>query len=103
MKSLTIFIHTGDQQDMTNLLHGIEQVHGFTMARVEGHGAIPEQDAFLAARDKVVGSIPHVRVDIVLEDEDVDETLALIRQATNGGGLAGAYYFVAPVEQEGRL
>lgn len=103
MKSLTIIAHTDDQQELTNQLRTIEQVKGFTLNHIEGHGVEPEQDAFLSARDDVVGSSPRVRADVVLQDSDLDTVLNALRNATGGGNMKGAYYWVTAVEQEGHL
>jgi len=103
MKSLTIIVHTDDQQDLTKQLRSIEQVAGFTLTHLEGHGVEPEHDAFLAARDKVVGASPRVRADIVLQDSDLDTALHALRDAKKLGKIKGAYYWVSPVEQEGHL
>jgi nitrogen regulatory protein P-II 1 len=103
MKSLTIVVHTDDQQDLTNQLREIDQVQGFTISHIEGHGIEPEQDAFLSARDDVVGSSPRVRADIVLQDSDVDTVLDALRDVVGTGNMKGAHYWVTAVEQEGHL
>jgi len=103
MKNLTIFIHTDDQQDLTNQLRTIEHVKGFSLFRVEGHGQEAEHDAFLSARDNVVGSSPRIRADVVLKDGDVDTVLDAFRNMTSTGKMKGAHYWVTAVEQEGHL
>jgi len=103
MKSLTIIIHTDDQQELTNQLRTIGQVQGFTMNHVEGHGIELEHDAFLSARDKVVGGCPRVRADIVLQDSDLDDVLSALRAAREDGKMKGTYYWVTAVEQDGHL
>ncbi|MBL4852877.1 MAG: DUF3240 family protein [Robiginitomaculum sp.] len=102
MKNLVIIIHANGQQDMSDLLRGLEVVPGFTFTRVEGHGAQSEQDMFLSARDKVVGFIPRMRVDILLADNDVETVLTAVRDAPNGGHFEGVYWCL-DVEQSGRL
>ncbi len=102
MKHLTLIIHTNVQQDMADQLRTLEQVSGFTFSHVEGHGVQAESDAFLSARDKVVGYTPRVRVDILLEDGDVDSVLESLRNATYGVEGHGIYWITA-VEQSGRL
>jgi nitrogen regulatory protein P-II 1 len=97
MKCLTIITHTDDQQELINQLRTIEQVQGFSLSHVEGHGQEPEHDAFLSARDDVVGSTPRVRADIVLQDSDVDTVLDALRN------VVGARYWITAVEQEGHL
>jgi len=103
MKCLTIIIHTDDQQELTNQLRTIGQVQGFTMNHVEGHGIEPEQDSFLSARDSVVGAIPRLRADIVLQDSDLDVVLNTLRNARASDQMKGAYYWVTAVEQDGHL
>jgi len=102
MKNLVIIIHANAQQDISDLLRNLEVVPGFTFTHVEGHGAQSERDTFLSARDKVVGFIPRMRVDILLEDKDVETVLAAVRSAPNGGHFSGLYWCV-DVEQSGRL
>jgi nitrogen regulatory protein P-II 1 len=101
MKNLTLIVHADIEQALTDMLRGLEQVSGFTFTHVEGHGAQDEGDPQLSARDRVVGYTPHVRVDILLKGEDVDEVLRALRAS---GGLAGrGLYWITPVEQHGRL
>ncbi|MBN4080299.1 DUF3240 family protein [Beggiatoa alba] len=102
MKLLTLIIHTHIQQDLADQLRNMDQVSGFTFCHVEGHGVQVENDPFLSARDKVVGYTPRVRVDILLEDSDVDPVLNSIRSTTQG--IEGrSIYWVTAVEQNGRL
>ena len=102
MKNLTLIIHTNAQQDLADRLCAMEQVPGFTFSHVEGHGVHVEHDPFLSARDKVVGYTPRVRVDILLEDADVDTVLDRLHTTRNGVDGRGIYWITA-VEQSGRL
>ena len=102
MKHLTLIIHTNAQQGLADQLRDIEEVSGFTFCHVEGHGVEVESDPFLSAKDKVVGYTPRVRVDILLDDTNVDVVLTLLRESENS--IAGqGYYWVTPVETEGHL
>ncbi len=106
MKHLTLIIHTNVQQDMADQLRNLEQVSGFTFSHVEGHGVQAESDPFLSARDKVVGYTPRIRVDILLEDSNVESVLDALRNNTYGVEGADKYrgiYWVTAVEQNGRL
>ena len=102
MKHLTLIIHTNVQQDLADRLRNMEQVSGFTFSHVEGHGVQVEHDPFLSARDKVVGYVPRVRVDILLEGDDVDTVLDTLRSTRNGADGQGIYWVTA-VEQNGHL
>ncbi len=102
MKNLTLIVHADIQQALADVLHGLKEVEGFTFTPVEGYGPQDERDSQLSARDRVVGYTPHVRVDIVLDDKDVETVLAALRDS--GCGVVGrGVYWVAPVERQGRL
>jgi len=102
MKHLTLIIHTNTQQDLADQLRSMEQVSGFTFSHAEGHGVQAESDPFLPARDKVVGYTPRVRVDILLQDCDVDTVLDTLRNSTYGIKGQGIYWLTG-VEQNGQL
>lgn len=102
MKKLTLIVHTDVQQALADSLREIPAVTGFTSTPVEGHGPQDGSDALLPARDRVVGFVPHVRVDILLEDDDVQTVLEALR-ASNCGVAGRGVYWVTPLEQQGRL
>jgi nitrogen regulatory protein P-II 1 len=102
MKNLMLIVHADLEQALADTLRSFAQVTGFTFTRVEGHGSQDEYDSALSARDRVIGFTPHVRVDILLRDEDVDEILQALRAADCG--LAGrGIYRVTAVEEQGTL
>lgn len=102
MKNLVMIIPAGAQQNVADALRSLTQLQGFTFTHVEGHGSQVENDPFLSVRDKVVGYTPWVRVDILLEDADVDAVLTTLRATQHG--LAGqGVYWVTAVENSGRF
>ncbi len=102
MKNLTLIVHADVQQALADTLRSIKQASGFTFTPVEGHGAQDGRDPTLSERDRVVGYTPQVRVDILLEDGDVEVVLQMLRTADCG--LAGrGVYWILPVEKQGRL
>ncbi len=102
MKNLTLVIHINIQQDLAYQLRNLEQVSGFTFSHAEGHGVQAENDPFLSARDKVVGYTPKMRVDILLQDSDVDTVLDLLRNSKHGIEGQGIYWITA-IEKSGQL
>lgn len=102
MKNLTLIVHADIRQALADELRALPQVQGFTFTSVEGHGAQDGRDPSLSARDLVVGYTPHVRVDIVLEDADVDAVLAALRGSNCGVAGRGAYWVTA-IKQFGSL
>ena len=102
MKHLVLIVRTKVQQDLANQLRALEEVNGFTFSHVEGHGEHVERDPFLSSRDKLVGYTPRIRVDILLEDSDVEPVLDVLRDTTYGV-KDHAIYWITAVEQSGRL
>ncbi|MEW6330478.1 MAG: DUF3240 family protein [Pseudomonadota bacterium] len=102
MRKLTLIVHADVEQALADVLRGMDEVTGFTFTRVEGHGAQDERDPQLSARDRVVGYTPHVRVDIVLEDQDVDNVLETLERS-HCGMTGRCVYWVSKVERHGRL
>ena len=102
MKILTLIVHTNVQQQLADLLRTMDQVPGFTFTHVEGHGAEVESDPFISARDDVVGYIPRIRTDILLEDTDVDAVLAKL--SAKEANLTGhGVFWVTQAEKGGHL
>lgn len=102
MKNLTLIVHADVRQALADVLRSFKEVEGFTFTSVEGHGSQDENDPQLSARDRVVGYTPHVRVDIVLNDKDVDKVLQALREA-NCGVTGRGVYWVTDVVRQGRL
>jgi len=102
MKNLTLIVHTDVRRALADVLRGLKAVEGFTFTPVEGHGPQDERDPSLSARDRVVGYTPHVRVDIVLDDKNVDKVLQALRES-NCGVVGRGVYWVADVDRQGRL
>jgi len=82
-------------------LRTLQPVKGFTFTHVEGHSDHSSEDPFLSARDKVVGYVPRVRVDVLLADEEVGSVLASLMAQNDLSGQG--VYWVTAVEREGRL
>lgn len=101
MKNLTIIVHADTEQSLADVLRALPQVAGFTFTHVEGHGPQDDRDPALSARDRVVGYTPHVRVDLVLNDKEVDRVLEALRESDCGVGRG--VFWVTEVDRQGRL
>lgn len=101
MKKLSMVVHSSLQQELADLLRSL-QLDSFMFSHIEEHSSQLEHDALLSARDKVVGYVPKVRVDIILEDERAQTLLEEIRNSKisfNGKGM----YWVTAIETSGEL
>jgi len=101
MKKLSIVVHTSLQQELADCLRNLK-LDSFMFSHIEEHSAQLEQDAFLSARDKVVGYVPKVRVDVLLEDERAKTLLDELKGS--GVSFCGkGVYWVMDVVEAGEL
>ncbi len=101
MKCLTIIIHAAVQQDLADQLRSMEAVSGFTFSHVEGHSDQSREGHLLSVRDQVVGYVPRVRVEILLEVDHIEPALQQLSEChwLKGNGR----YWLTPIEQQGRF
>jgi nitrogen regulatory protein P-II 1 len=102
MKCLNMFIPAGSRQALADLLLSRPEVVSFTFFQVEGHYPEQYRDPDMTVRDRVVGYVPRVRVELLLEDDAVDSVLATIHARDIGCRGQGSYW-VTEVMQMGRL
>lgn len=102
MKLLTLIVHTNVQEKLTEQLRSIEQITGFTFCHAEGHGTEPEPDNYLSAHDASIGLAPSLRVEMLIEDANIDVVLAKLR-SSEGNVTGQGIYWVSSVEQGGHL
>ncbi|MEC4678694.1 MAG: DUF3240 family protein [Nitrospirota bacterium] len=81
MKCLTLIVAASVKRDLADRLRTIEAVEGFTILSCEGHRSETQHDAFLSVRDRVVGYVPRVRVDVILENEEVQVVIKALKKS----------------------
>jgi len=102
MKCLTLIVHQTARQDLLDSLSSAPQVTGFTISKAEGHSERTGDNPFDTVRDRVLGFVPRVRVDVLIEDDEVDAVLARLRDCEScvvGRGI----WWVTPVLDYGPL
>ncbi len=101
MKKLSIVVHTSLQQELADCLRRLK-LDSFMFSHIEEHSSQLEQDAFLSARDKVVGYVPKVRVDVLLKEERARTLLDELKGS--GVSFCGkGVYWVMDVVEAGEL
>ena len=101
MKKLSMLVHQSLQQALADFLRN-QQLDTFMFTHIEEHSSHVEKDSFLSARDKVVGYVPQVRLDVILSDENTKSLLENIRNsdcAFKGKGI----YWVTNIDEFGEL
>ncbi len=101
MKKLSIVVHSSLQQELADSLRSM-QLDSFMFSHIEKHSSSLEHDPFLSARDKVVGYVPQVRVDIILDDDRVQQLLAELRDSEYSFQGKG-FFWITNVGEIGEL
>ena len=76
--------------------HGIQ---GMTISDVKGYGRQKGHKEIYRGAEYVVDFIPKIKVEIVVDDEQVDQIVKTIRDAASTGKIGDGKIFVVPVEQ----
>jgi len=101
MKKLSIVVHTSLQQELADCLRSLK-MKSFMFSHIEEHSSQVTHDALLSARDKVVGYVPKVRVDILLEDNRAKALLSELKGS--GVSFAGkGIYWISDIGEAGEL
>lgn len=101
MKKLSMVVHESLQQALADYLRS-QQLDSFMFSHIEEHSSQVEKDALLSARDKVVGYVPQVRLDIIIDAEKIKSLLEDIKNSNcnfKGKGI----YWVTNIDEYGEL
>ena len=101
MKKLSMVVHESLQQTLADFLRS-QNLETFMFSHIEEHSSQVEKDSFLSARDKVVGYVPQVRLDVILSQESIKLLLESIKNSNNifnGKGI----YWVTNLDDFGEL
>ncbi len=102
MKCLTLITHESIKQELIDMLRQMPEVTGYTFIRGEGRSNDTERNPFETTRDQVMGFVPRLRVDLILEDDAVETVMLRLQgcdSCVNGMGI----WWTSPVEQWGQL
>jgi nitrogen regulatory protein P-II 1 len=101
MKKLSMVVHLSLQQELADILRSLK-LESFMFSHIEEHSSQGEHDALLSARDKVVGYVPKVRLDVILEDVRAGTLLDEIRRSKFSAKGKG-FYWMTDLEESGEL
>ncbi len=102
MKCLTLIVAASAKRDLADKLRNIEEVEGFTLLPCEGHSSKTQHDTFLSVRDRVVGYVPRVRLDLILDDVNVNCVIEALKTDGQEHTRIGIW-FVTDILSSGEL
>jgi len=101
MKNFSMVVHQSLQQSLADYLRS-RNLKTFMFSHLEEHSSHIGKDHYLSARDKVVGYVPQVRVEVILESNEIKSLLEDMRNADctfKGKGI----YWVTDLDEFGCL
>ncbi len=94
MKILKLIVHKSCQQELSDKLKTSGCADNFTFTHVEGHGIPEENNPTLSIEDLVVGYIPKISVDILVDESKLKNLLDTV-QSIKGVKGQGVYWVVS--------
>ena len=98
MKIIVAIVRPSKVEEIKDALSRL-RVSGMTISEVRGHGRQKGHTAIYRGKEYSVSLLPKMKVEIVLPDELVEETIETIIQTARTGEIGDGRVFVLPVEQ----
>ena len=102
MKLVTAIIKPGAMESVKSALQEIG-IKGMTVSDASGFGRQMGQTEVYRGAEYVVNLIPKVRLEIIIDDSDVEKVLSAIVKAANTGSIGDGKVWVTPVEEIARV
>lgn len=102
MKEITAVIRPDKLEVVKEALQEI-QCNGVTVTEVKGRGRQLGITESYRGRDYKVDLLPKTRLEIIVNDEDVDKVVDTIVKTAQTGDIGDGKIFVAPVEEVIRI
>jgi nitrogen regulatory protein P-II 1 len=102
MKKIEAIIKPFKLDDVKEALSEIG-IYGMTVTEVNGYGRQKGHKEIYRGAEYVVDFVPKIKLEIVVTDDRLDETVETIRSATNSGKIGDGKIFVLPVEGATRV
>ncbi len=98
MKKIEAIIKPFKLDEVKDALNSIG-IKGMTVAEVKGYGRQKGHTEIYRGAEYVVDFIPKVKLDIIVQDEQVDQVIETLLAAARTGKIGDGKIFVLPVER----
>ena len=99
MKLIMAIVRPGKVEEVKDAL-GKLNVSGMTISEVRGHGRQKGHTAIYRGKEYSVTLLPKMKMEIVLPDDLVEETIETIMETARTGEIGDGRVFVLPVESQ---
>jgi nitrogen regulatory protein P-II 1 len=102
MRKLEIIIRHSRLTAVKNALVGLN-IHGMTLTDIKGFGRQGGHKETYRGSEVVVEFVPKVKLEVVLESEQVEAVIEAVKKAAYTGTVGDGKIFVLPVENVVRI
>ena len=99
MKLIMAIVRPSKVEEVKDAL-GKLNVSGMTISEVRGHGRQKGHTAIYRGKEYSVTLLPKMKMEIVLPDDLVEETIEIIMETARTGEIGDGRVFVLPVESQ---
>ena len=99
MKMIMAIVRPSKVEEVKDAL-GKLNVSGMTISEVRGHGRQKGHTAIYRGKEYSVTLLPKMKMEIVLQDDLVEETIETIMETARTGEIGDGRVFVLPVESQ---
>ena len=98
MKLIVAVVRPSKLEEVKDALAQLH-VSGMTISEVRGHGRQKGHTAVYRGEEYQISLLPKIKIEIVLPDELVDETISMIMKTARTGEIGDGRVFVFPAEE----
>lgn len=103
MKQVVAFIRPSKEDAVCQALHGISGISGASFSDIRGFGRGRADRSRRQIDEAIVGALPQVRVDIMVQAVVLDEVVAAIENNAFTGNRGDGKIYVVPIESAVRI
>jgi nitrogen regulatory protein P-II 1 len=103
MKKIEAIIRTDKLEDLKKAMAEAKMVHGVTVSQILGFGNQRGFDEYVRGQKIVVSLLAKVKLEIVVDDEEVDGLVDIIVKAARTGEVGDGKIFVTPIDEVVRI
>ena len=98
MKKIEAIIKPFKLEDVKEALSGAG-ITGMTISDVKGYGRQQGHSELYRGAEYVVDFLPKIKIDLVVNEDDVDNVIGIISDAAKTGKIGDGKIFVSPIEK----
>lgn len=98
MKLITAILKPAKLDDVKDALHAVG-VNGMTVSEASGFGRQGGHTEVYRGAEYTVNLVPKVRLEVLVDDKDVDSVLGVIVKSASTGSIGDGKVWTTPVDQ----